>query len=75
MKQQIQAWIQSHFPLLIGLGIGLLLGILILTIGFFPTLLLMVCGGLGALIGGISAIRNLISGWIERLLNKIFYKF
>ena len=75
MKEQLRTWMQAHLPLLIGTGPGLLIGILMLTIGFFPTLLLLICGGIGALIGGIPVIRRLIMGWIERLIDKIFHKF
>ena len=75
MKEQLKTWIQAHMPLLVGMGTGLLIGILMLTIGFFPTLLLLICGGAGALIGGIPMIRGLIAGWMERLIDKLFHKF
>lgn len=37
---------------LIGVGVGLLAGILLLTIGFWKTLLLFVLGGIGWFMGG-----------------------
>ena len=75
MKEQIRTFIQGHFSLLLGLSFGLLVGILMLTIGFFSTLLLVVCGGIGALLGGVPALRRVIAGWFSQLFEKLTHKF
>ena len=66
MKEQIRTFIQGHLSLLLGLGIGLLVGILMLTIGFFSTLLLVV---------GVPALRRVIAGWFSQLFEKLTHKF
>ena len=75
MKEQFRTFVQTHLSLLVGLGIGLLVGILMLTIGFFPTLLLALCGGIGALLGGVPALRRVIAGWFSQLFEKLTHKF
>lgn len=56
--------------ILIGALSGILLAILFLTIGFFPTLLLAVLGGIGAFIGAVPDIRSAIKNWILGLFTR-----
>lgn len=75
MKEQFKTFVQTHLSLLVGLGAGLTVGILMLTIGFFPTLLLALCGGIGALLGGVPALRQAIAGWFSQIFEKVIHKF
>ena len=52
-----------------------LLGMMLLILGFFPTLLLLVCVGIGALIGGVPPVRSWITGQITKWLDKLINKF
>ena len=75
MKEQLKAFAQKHMGLLIGSGVGLLLGMMLLILGVFPTLLLLVCVGIGALIGGVPPVRSWITGQITKWLDKLINKF
>lgn len=55
---------------LIGALIGVVIAALMLIIGFFPTLLLLLFGGVGALIGACKPVRD----WIIALLRAIYRK-
>jgi uncharacterized membrane protein len=57
--------------LVIGMTIGLIIGVLILTINFWRTLLLAVCIGIGAILGKAS-IREKIYRILDRILPKDF---
>lgn len=61
----------NNRTLIMGTVIGLLIGVMFLTLGFFPTILLVVLGGLGAIIGGIEDVRNLFKAWINHLFSKM----
>ena len=73
----MQSW-KEYFnrdrSVIIGAAIGLLVGILFLTIGFFPTVLLALLGGIGALIGALPTVREVIWNGIIHLIEKIFHK-
>ena len=73
----MQSWkeyFNRHRSVIIGAAIGLLVGILFLTIGFFPTVLLARLGGIGALIGALPTVREVIWNGIIHLIEKIFHK-
>lgn len=73
----MQSWkeyFNRHRSVIIGAAIGLLVGILFLTIGFFPTVLLALLGGIGALIGALPTVREAIWNGIIYLVEKIFHK-
>ena len=55
---------------LIGASIGVVIAALMLIIGFFPTLLLLLFGGVGALIGACKPVRD----WLKRLFGVIYGK-
>ena len=60
--------------LIIGGTTGLVIGILFLTIGFFPTLLLIVLVGIGMLFGATPDLRLKIKSAVITFFNKIFKK-
>lgn len=73
----MQSWkeyFNRHRSVIIGAAIGLLVGILFLIIGFFPTVLLALLGGIGALIGALPTVREAIWNGIIHLIEKIFHK-
>lgn len=65
-----KTYLREHLSILIGAGCGLILGILFLTIGFFPTLLLAALTGLGALLGAFPVIFSMLKAWISKLFSK-----
>lgn len=62
---------KNNKGLVIGMAIGLIVGILILTINFWRTLLLAVCIGIGAIFGKPS-IRERLYRLLDRILPKEF---
>lgn len=67
-------FLKKYRALLIGAGTGLLIGILFLTIGFFPTILLAILGGIGALLGALPSLRSGIWNGIVSICTKLFGK-
>lgn len=63
-------WIRENKGLFIGMCIGLAIAILFLTIGFWATLLILVCVGVGAFFGANPQARESISGWFSSLFKK-----
>ncbi len=63
------SFLKEHVGLLVGAAAGLVIGVLILTVGFFPVLFLLILVGLGALIGGTPAIRNSLRKWLTGLFS------
>ena len=52
----------------LGTFLGLLIGIMILVIGFFKTLFIFICATLGFFLGGVSWDKAKIKDWLERIL-------
>ncbi|MBQ4061613.1 MAG: DUF2273 domain-containing protein [Christensenellaceae bacterium] len=67
-------FLNKNKRVLIGGGIGLLVGILMLTIGFFATLLLILLTGIGVLFGARPDLFNTIKAAVTALFRKIFKK-
>lgn len=67
----VRQFIKEHLPIVLGASIGVLMGILLLTIGFFPTLLLIILGGLGALLGAYPGIYRAIGAWLHNVFGKL----
>jgi len=63
-------WVSENKGLFWGMVIGLAIAILFLTIGFFPTLLIAVCVGIGAFLGVHKEIREFIGNWFRSLFIK-----
>lgn len=65
-------FVSEHKRMIIGGGIGLLVGILLLTIGFFATLLLVALVILGAVIAGVPGAWDKIVAGVTTFFRKIF---
>ena len=63
-------WIRENKGLFIGMCIGLTIAILFLTIGFWATLLVLVCVGVGAFFGANPQARERVSDWFTSLFKK-----
>lgn len=66
------AFVKEHSKLIIGILSGLTVGILMLTVGFFPTLLLGICVGIGALIGSDGEAKRAMVRFLDKILPNIF---
>ena len=66
------SFLKTHKSLIIGVGTGLLVGILILSIGFFSTLFLALCGGIGAFFGTKNRFRKRLLEILDKILPDIF---
>ncbi len=60
--------------IIIGGGLGLLVGILMLTIGFFATLLLVLLSGIGVLFGARPDMWTALKAAVTAFYRKIFKK-
>lgn len=65
-------FIKANKGLVIGIGIGLFVGVLILSIGFFRTLFLAICVGLGAFFGTRNRFRKKLFEIMDKILPDIF---
>ena len=63
-------WASQNKGLFTGMCIGLAVAILFLTIGFWATLLIAVCVGIGAFLGARQDVHELIAEKIESLFRK-----
>lgn len=59
-------FIKEHLNRIIGSSTGLIIGVLLLTIGFWRTLLLLVCTFIGYYLGGGAENRLKIIGFFSR---------
>lgn len=66
------SFIKQHKGAIIGVSLGLLVGILMLSIGFFATLFLALCAGVGALFGTRNKFRKKIVELLDKILPDIF---
>ncbi len=65
-------FVKQHKGLITGIGLGLLIGILILAIGFFGTLFLAICAGIGAFFGTRNKFRKRFFEILDKILPDIF---
>ncbi len=65
-------FIKAKKGLLIGTVVGLLVGVLILSIGFFSTLFIAFCMGLGAFLGTRNRFRKKLFEILDKILPDIF---
>ena len=70
MKEKFFEWYSENSGLFWGIVIGLLVAILFLTIGFWATLLITLCVGVGAFLGARPDIRLMIREWFMGLFTK-----
>ena len=66
----ILEWISQNRGRFIGLACGLAVAILFLTIGFWATLLIVVCTGVGAYLGAHPEVTERIPDFFRRLFTK-----
>ena len=69
MNQFIE-WVKNNKGLFWGMVIGLLVAILFLTIGFWATLLIAICVGIGAFLGKRPDVRENIGNFFSNLFSK-----
>ncbi len=68
---KILVWaIDNHPGKFIGTSVGFLLGLLMVTLGFWRTLVLSLLAVLGFFLGKRQDDHQDISAWLERILNK-----
>lgn len=65
-------FVKTHKGAIIGTSLGLLAGILLLTIGFFATLLLALCAGIGAFFGSNNKFKKKLYAILDKILPDIF---
>lgn len=65
-------FIKTHRGQAIGIVIGFFIGVLILTIGFFKTLFLAICVGIGAFFGTKNKLRSKLLEILDKILPDIF---
>lgn len=70
MKEKFLEWYSENSGLFWGIVIGLLVAILFLTIGFWATLLIAICVGVGAFLGLRTDVRLMIREWFLGLFTK-----
>ncbi len=66
------SYVKEHKGVFIGVGLGLLVGILMLSIGFFATLFLALCGAIGAFFGTKNRFRKKLFQILDKILPDIF---
>ncbi len=74
MNEQIGffEFIKKHRGIITGIGLGFLIGVLILAIGFFKTLFLAVCVGIGAFLGTKNKLRKKLFEILDKILPDLF---
>ena len=70
--ESIKALLKKYLGLIVGAGSGLLVGILFLLIGFFPTMLLIILAGVGAILGGVPSVRKVAAAWLRRVFGRFW---
>jgi len=70
MWKRFYDWCAANKGLFWGIVIGLAIAILFLTIGFWRTLLIAVCAGIGAFLGTHENVRKAISMFFENLFTR-----
>lgn len=80
MKERIfeglAAFCRAHRGPCLGMALGLLFAAAVLLLGFFPTIFLVLCGGLGWILGGrieAGASDQLLARLRDRLPERIQY--
>lgn len=69
-KDKLMDFLINHQGKIIGVFIGFLAGIFLLTIGFFKTLILFLCIGVGYYFGKKIDNKENIADFIDRILNQ-----
>ena len=70
--QSFKEWAAANKGVLIGAGIGLILAVMMLVFGFFPTLLIAFFVGVGAALGAMPQVRAALKLWASGLIERVF---
>ncbi len=70
--REIWEYIKAHKEIFIGASIGFTIGLMMLIIGFWATLLLAVTTALGAVLVGMPEKRDTLKAWAIGIFRKIF---
>lgn len=70
MFSHMKEFMRKYFGRLIGSGAGLVVAVLFLSIGFFRTLLILICVGIGFFIGLFKDSKEEFLEFVERILPK-----
>ena len=70
--REIWEYIKEHIKVFIGGAVGLIVGILMLTLGFWATLLLVITTSLGALFIGKPEARDTARAWAIGIFRRSF---
>ena len=70
--QSFKEWAAANKGVLIGAGIGLILAVMMLGFGFFPTLLIAFFVGVGAALGAMPQVRAALKLWASGLIERFF---
>ncbi len=65
-------FIKTHRGIITGIALGFLVGVLILAIGFFKTLFLAICVGIGAFFGTKNKLRKRLFEILDKILPDLF---
>jgi uncharacterized membrane protein len=72
MLPQLKEFLRKYSGRLLGASVGLTAAVLFLTIGFFRTLLILICVGIGYFIGLFRDSKEEFLEFVERILPKGF---
>jgi len=72
MGSQMKEFMRKYSGRLIGSSIGLAIAVLFLSIGFFRTLLILICVGIGYFLGLFRDSKEEFLEFVERILPKVF---
>ena len=70
--QSFKEWAAANKGVLIGAGIGLILAVMMLVFGFFPTLLIAFFVGVGAALCAMPQVRAALKLWASGLIERFF---
>ena len=70
--KSFKEWAAANKGVLIGAGIGLILAVMMLVFGFFPTLLIAFFVGVGAALGAMPQVRAALKLWASGLIERFF---
>ena len=65
-------FVKAHKGAITGGCVGLVIGALIISIGFFSTLFLGICAGIGAFLGSQTKLKRRLMEFLDRILPDIF---
>ncbi len=71
-ENRFVTFVKEHKKIIIGISFGFVVGVLILTIGFFRTLFLAICIGIGAFFGTDNKLKKKLFVILDRILPDIF---